>query len=572
MKAVQRHPYLVNRAFREYLIATVLATTAMSAGVMVDGIIVGNLIGVDAMAAVNLAAPVLQFFNAATFLLNAGGATLAAHAIGRRDENDARSLFTISMALTMACGLMLTLAGLTLSDSVAEMLCPDSTLQPLVLTYARIALLSAPVYLFLQGLCFYIRLDGAPKKASWALVIANIGNLLLDVVFIKWFAWGIAGSALATTCGFALGLGIALDHFLKRKSILAPARPQWRRLPDLLFTGLPVAAASALLMVRLLGMNHIVVNVLGPPGMGILAICYNLLMPASMVVGGVSLTLQPVAGMLYGAQDYGGLRIAVATAFKVMCRWLLLMMLAILLFPGECAELFGVPPSPEVEKAIRLFWLHLPLSGLNYLMMVVYQVTQRRRAAVAIAWLQALMILPVMLLVSDLAASGIWYSFVISEAAVLLLVLCFAWKIRHGAPGLSFPALLPQDLSDSVNFSVRGVKADFPAMMTEIRSFLGKYQLPDMILTAVQLCCEELVGNILEHAYRADDSHRYVDIDLRKLPDRLVLSIRDDGQAFDPIACEEPSRIGLRLVRGLSSSIHYSRLAGQNLVTVTCNL
>jgi len=80
-----------------------------------------------------------------------------------------------------------------------------------------------------------------------------------------------------------------------------------------------------------------------------------------------------------------------------------------------------------------------------------------------------------------------------------------------------------------VNFSIREVTADFPVMMTEIKSFLGKYNLPDKILNVVQLCCEERVSNILEHAYRADDSRRYVDIDLRTMPDRLVLSIRDDG-------------------------------------------
>lgn len=215
MKAVQRHPYLVNQAFREYLIATVLATTATSTGIMVDAVIVGNLIGVDAMAAVNLAAPVLQFFNAATFLLNAGGAILAAHAIGRRDENDARFLFTISIILSVACGLILMLVGLGFSSAIAEMLCPSSALRSLVLTYARIALLNAPVYLLLPGLCFFIRLDGAPKKASVALVIANICNLSLDVVFIKGFGWGTAGSALATTGGFAIGLVIALDHFLR---------------------------------------------------------------------------------------------------------------------------------------------------------------------------------------------------------------------------------------------------------------------------------------------------------------------------------------------------------------------
>lgn len=113
---------------------------------------------------------------------------------------------------------------------------------------------------------------------------------------------------------------------------------------------------------------------------------------------------------------------------------------------------------------------------------------------------------------------------------------------------------------------------DFPAMMTEIRSFLGKYDLLDHTLVAVQICCEELANNILTYAYGAYDSLRYVDIDLRKLPDRLMLSIRDDGKVFDPTVCEESSGLELRLVRGFSASVQYTRLAGQNFVTVTCNL
>lgn len=572
MEKAQRHPYLVNQAFREYLISTVLATAAVSIGVMVDGVIVGNLIGVDAMAAVNLAAPVLQFFNAITFLLNAGGATLAAHALGRRDLHDARSLFSLSMILSIVCGGGLMLAGLISSDTIAGILCPSPTLRPLVLTYTRIALLSAPLYLLLPGLCFYLRLAGAPKKASWALVIANIANLLLDLLFIKGFGWGIAGAALATSCGFGIGLGLALFHFLSLNTTLLPTRPEWRRLPDLLFTGLPVAAASALLMVRLLGMNHLVVHALGSHGMQIMAVCFNLLMPASMVIGGISQTLQPVSGMLYGAEDFSGLRIAVATAFKVMFRWLLVMLLFFLLLPGKSAALFGVVPSPEVESAIRIFWLHLPLSGVNYLLMVVYQVTLRRKAAVAIAWLDALMVLPVMFLISLFSATGIWLAFVISEIVVLLLILCFAWQVRRKAPGLSYPTLLPQDVSDSLNFSIRGVKADYPAMMTEIQLFLGTYELPQKICIAVQLCCEELLINILEHAYRKDDPHRFVDIDLRKMPDKVVLSIRDDGQPFDPVACAASAGLGLRLVREFSSSVQYTRLAGQNFVTVSCNL
>ena len=65
---MSRSPYLVNRAFRTFAVSTILAVMATSLGVVVNGMIVGNMMGSAELSAVNLVSPLIQLYNAVTAL------------------------------------------------------------------------------------------------------------------------------------------------------------------------------------------------------------------------------------------------------------------------------------------------------------------------------------------------------------------------------------------------------------------------------------------------------------------------------------------------------------------------
>lgn len=569
----ERRPYLVNKTFKSYLFATVLASMALSLGVVVDGIIVGNFLGSDALSAVNLTAPVMQLFSALCLLFNVGGAILIAMAIGKQNFKDVNRIFSLSMLLNAVAGVLIIIFGILFLDKMVHLLCTNVGLQSLVKEYVRVVLWTSPVYIILPGLCVYVRTDGNPKLASAALITANVINLGLDIVFISIFSWGVAGAALATAIGFVVGIFIVSTHFLKKERMIHFCKPALsQKTGILLMTGLPLALSSVLLTVRLLSVNHIIINSLGTAGISILAVCFNLLMISSMFISGTVQTMQPVAGVLYGAEDFKGVRLAINAALKTLAFCLLPVLLLLLLFPEFFASLFGlseVALLTQAKTAIRLFAFCMPLFGLNYLMMAVFQLSGRNKFSIVVSCAQALMVIPVMLIFVFLDfESLIWLSFAIGELLVFAIILIISGVVHRKQPHLA-PIILinaAQDDEAVLDFSIQGDVSKMEEFINALHHFLSEKKLDTRCKNAIEVCGEELILNIMQHGYSNNTIH-YIDIRLRLLNDKALLSITDDGTPFDPVKYNDAG-IGLLLVRKLCSNIQYSRSLSQNVALV----
>jgi len=569
----KRHPYLINKTFKSYLFATVLASMSLSLGVVINGIIVGNLLGPAALSALNLSAPIMQFFNALYLLVNVGGAILIATAIGKRKFEEVNQIFSLSMALNLAIGIVAIIAGIFFLDELVRLLCSNSVLQPLVKEYARIILFTAPVYLVLPGLCVYVRTDSNPKLASIALITANLVNLGLTILFISVFSMGIQGASLATGIGFITGIAIVSSHLLKKERMIHFVKPLFsKRTGILLLTGLPLALASVLLTVRLLSVNHIVLHSLGASGISILAVCFNLLMISAMFISGTVQTMQPIASVLFGSEDYKGVRITIKAALKTLAICLLSLLVLLLIVPGIFASLFGLSESALLAQsriAIRLFAFSIPLFGLNYLTMAVFQLSRRNNFSILVSCIQALMVIPVMLAAAFLNNEAlIWLSFFIGELIVFGIIWMISNAVRRKKAQLSAIFLIdtPQEDGMLLDFSVQSDIAKIGEFTAAVHQFLLQKEMDKRSKNAIEVCGEELVLNIMQHAL-AHKKHHYIDVRLRLQPNKALLCITDDGPPFDPIKYDR-SGIGLLLVKKLCSNIQYSRSLNRNVVVV----
>jgi len=569
----ERNPYLVNKTFKSYLFATVLASMALSLGVVINGIIVGNLLGPSALSAVNLTAPVMQLFNAIYLLLNVGGAILIAMAIGKQNFEDVNRIFSLSMILNVAVGAIIAILGIFFIDDVVQLLCSNNDLQPLVKEYVRIILWSAPVFMALPGLCVYVRTDGNPKLASVALIVANVANLGLNFIFITVFSWGIFSASLANAIGFIVGILIVSTHFLNKDRKIHFTKPAFVQKTGILFlTGLPLALASVLMTVRLLSVNHIILNSLGTIGISVLAVCFNLLMISGMFISGTVQAMQPVAGVLYGAEDFKGVQIAIKAALKTLAFSLLPLLMLLLIFPCFFAGLFGLSEIEllaQAKPAIRLFAFCMPLYGLNYLIMAVFQLSGRSNFSIIVSCTQALMVIPVMLLATFSGSEElIWLSFAVGELLVFGIIWIISGTVRRKKTNLLPITLIntPHSNESVLDFSIQGDMSKMEDFLNTWHQFLINKELDAHCRNAIEVCCEELILNIIQHGY-SQKHIRYIDICLRLLNDKAVLSITDDGIPFDPVKYDTTG-IGLLIVRKLCSHIQYSRALNQNVVVV----
>ena len=272
----------INKQFYNYLWAYILVALSGCLGNVVDGIIVGNLISEDGVSAINLSKPINQFIFTLHLLINAGAGMLVAYALGNKNIGEAKRLFTRAFMLSIGLGVLLAVfGGIIFPDETAQLLCSNKQILPLANEYMRILLLGNPAFILMWGLSTMVGVDGSPKLVSVAVIIDNAVNLFLDIVFIQWFGWGIAGSSAATIVGHLVGIAILLSHWVNpehRRLTLdfsfdnLPS--SWRRIVS---QGAPLAIASISLTLLLLSANTIVLNTLGRTGIFAFAVCMNLL-------------------------------------------------------------------------------------------------------------------------------------------------------------------------------------------------------------------------------------------------------------------------------------------------------
>ena len=102
--AEKRNSYLVSKALKTFMFASVLASLAQRLATMTDAIVVSNLIGPDAISAINVVTPIITLFPTISLLFGIGGSVLAAKAIGRRDADEANRVFTAALLASFFTG------------------------------------------------------------------------------------------------------------------------------------------------------------------------------------------------------------------------------------------------------------------------------------------------------------------------------------------------------------------------------------------------------------------------------------------------------------------------------------
>ncbi|MGX8697596.1 MAG: MATE family efflux transporter, partial [Prevotella sp.] len=254
----------LNSEFWRFLSSSILITLSGTLGFVVDGIIVGNLIGEDGVSAINLNMPLLQFLYTISMLLSTGAGMLVGMEIGKKNFTRAAYVFTVSMVSCMVVGLLFSVAGLETPGIVAGFLCNNERLLEPTTRYLVPMLMGTPVYMMMWALSNMVSVDGSPRLVSIAIVIDNVVNLAFDVILIQGLSMGIAGSSIASIIGHLVGIAIMCRHFFYKDNNLHFSRTHSKpAFGEIISQGAPLAVASICLTLLFYSANAIVLSSMG---------------------------------------------------------------------------------------------------------------------------------------------------------------------------------------------------------------------------------------------------------------------------------------------------------------------
>lgn len=333
---------------------------------LVDTMVVGRGVGVDALAAVG-ASDWLNWMSLGILAGLAQGFSIPmAQEFGAGHMERLRKTIGNAISLSAICAVAVLLAFQVMAKPVLLLLQTPVEILPTALLYIRIFFAGIPITMTYNVLAATLRAMGDGKTPLYAMIVASVTNIVLDVLFVMVFSFGVAGAAVATLiaqvvaavyCYVALSRigGLKLtkeDFFLERQ-----------RVGRLLKLSLPLAFQNAIIAVG--GMIvQFVVN-----GFGVLFIAgytatnklYGLLEMAAVSFG---YAISTYVGQNVGAGQYKRLKsghvaalvVSLATSFVITVLMLLLGDVFIGMF------LSGTPS--EIEAAGAVAWRYLLFMSL----------------------------------------------------------------------------------------------------------------------------------------------------------------------------------------------------------------
>lgn len=180
--------------------------------------------GSSELAAMNLIMPLSLCFTAIAAIFGIGSSIYIPVLKGKLDPHSADKCLTLSCLAWIVCSMITVCLGIFATNPIAAFLAGSSGLQEYVAEYLKVYLIGSPFTFITMIFPHIIRSDGKPKLASNVLIIANVTNLVLDVVFMKFVGMGLAGGALASICGYALGSFLYLSYVFSKGRTLHLSR------------------------------------------------------------------------------------------------------------------------------------------------------------------------------------------------------------------------------------------------------------------------------------------------------------------------------------------------------------
>jgi anti-sigma regulatory factor (Ser/Thr protein kinase) len=202
-----------------------------------------------------------------------------------------------------------------------------------------------------------------------------------------------------------------------------------------------------------------------------------------------------------------------------------------------------------------------------------YQCTKRVGLSSMICILQSLVytVAFAFFLIRPLGASGVWLAFLLGEGMTLLTtLLVISWKNKRLVSSLDDIMMLEEDFGgaaqDRMEWSIGNSMDEVMTLSAGIYQFGKERGIGTKTLHTLSLCIEEMAGNVVRHAFRPGEE-RWLDVTLINKPEALILRLRDNGAAFDPLAYLSQGRYdtyGIRLIHALATSFEYRRSMGLN--------
>ena len=425
------------RNILKFAVPTIAMSVFMSFYTMVDGLFVSNLIGTGALSAINLTAPVIQVVTAISTMLATGGSAVIMKKMGEKTPKEAREDFTFLILVNVAVGLVMTMLGYSLMETIFGSMGLSPEVAGCCTAYlSRYLLFTIPILLMNNFTLYMI----ASEKAALSLICSVSGgvlNIVLDYVFIGLLNMGIGGAAIATGLGYSVTAVAGLFAFSRKKSLLHFTKPAFRFkvLASAAANGCSEMATALVTGIITMMFNWTMLHYVGEDGVAAVTIIMYVLMFAGSLYTGYSYGVAPMLSYYYGEKNHEKLKKLVSTSLKVIAVISLVTVAASFAAARPLVSIFARPDNPVYDLAVtgnRICTLALFFIGFNIFASGMFTALSNGVISAILAFSRSFvfMLITMLILPAIWGVNGIWLATPAAELMALALSALMFVKYR----------------------------------------------------------------------------------------------------------------------------------------------
>ena len=421
----------------KFAIPTIIMTVFMSFYTMVDGLLVSNLIGTDALSAINLTAPIISIVTAVSTMLATGGSAVIMKKVGEKKTREANEDFTFLIIVNIIVGLMMSCFGYLIMDSLFESMDLSEKVFGYCHTYlSRYLIFTVPI-LLMNNFTLYMIAAGKSALSMICSVAGGVLNMVLDYVFISVLDMGIAGAAIATGLGYSVTAAVGFLIFSKKTSLLHFVKPKCRKstLKNAATNGSSEMATALVTGIVTMMFNYTMLKYVGENGVAAITIIMYVLMFATSLYTGYSYGVAPMISFYYGEQNNIKLKKLIRLSLKIIGIVAVTATVLSVILTKPLVSVFSRPGNEVYDLAVtgnRICSAALIFIGFNVFASGMFTALSNGLISAVLAFSRSFvfMIIAMLVLPALLGVNGVWLANPVAEFAAICLSAFMFIKYR----------------------------------------------------------------------------------------------------------------------------------------------
>ena len=341
---------------------------------LVDVIVVGRFLGEQALAGVGSTSNLTFFLLSLTMGLCSGAGIIVAQCFGAENYTDMRKAVTAIIWVAGGVTLVVVVIGVIGAPFFLNLLSVPEDVKGYSLTYLRI------LYCFVFGSVVYngcsaiLRSFGDSKTPLHGLILASIINIVLDLLFVVVFSWGVAGVAIATVIAQHVSALYCMIYLVRKREYFhlngLELKPDMKMVKQIFKTGVPSAFQSCLISVGGMSVQRLI-NSFGTSVMAAYAAAVKVDNLAIQVIVSLCMALSVFTGQNIGQKNYDRIKQGLRSTLLMSITASLIIAALAFFFGSNVMRLFlGADSSPET---IAIGAEYLSIMGVAYFICAIMQ-------------------------------------------------------------------------------------------------------------------------------------------------------------------------------------------------------